>query len=59
MVMIVRRTEMFATVMAFAQIFGVLAASIAVRHEDTDPGLMTYSAAIKLDRWHEKYEHQI
>jgi hypothetical protein len=50
MVMIVRRTEMFATVMAFAQIFGVLAAFIAVRHEDTDPGLMTYSAAIKLDR---------
>jgi hypothetical protein len=35
MVVIVSRTEMFATVMAFVQIFGVLAASIAVRHEET------------------------
>jgi hypothetical protein len=40
MVMIVRWTEMFAAVMAFVQILRVFAASITVRHEDIDPGLM-------------------
>jgi hypothetical protein len=59
MVMVVRWTEMFAAVMAFAQIFGVFAASIAVRHEDIDPELMRHWVAIKLDGWNEKPEYQI
>jgi hypothetical protein len=55
----VRRTEIFATVMASLQVFGIFAASIAARHEDIAPGIMRYSVAIKLDPSEEKPEYQI
>jgi hypothetical protein len=59
MFMIVRRTEIFTTVMASVQIFGLFAASIAARHGDIAPGIMRYSVAIKLDPSGEKPEYQI
>jgi hypothetical protein len=59
MFMIVRRTEIFATVMASVQIFGIFAASITARHEDIAPGIMRYSVAIKLDPWDQEPEYQI